>query len=231
MSVKISELPVLAPADVAAGDVVAIVDASEGVTKQVDLSGVLAGGGSGDPFAAKAIAEPFAIWDHITGATAPDNSGTAKFIRLTAGQSGVGEYNEGLLTDEQVSGSAPLVEADAEIVTGPLAGQRVPLINTEMSFIRAGTDSGALQFDQTQKLVGEFRTDGTLNPLRNNPNLSGVFGSAPATEAIRPSGTADANTRALTFDSAGSPNARVSDTTEGETRVKNRQATFYMRIA
>ena len=43
MSVKISELPVLAPEDVAAGDVVAIVDTSEGVTKQVDLSGVLAG--------------------------------------------------------------------------------------------------------------------------------------------------------------------------------------------
>ena len=37
MSVKISELPVLAPEDVAAGDVVAIVDSSEGVTKQVDL--------------------------------------------------------------------------------------------------------------------------------------------------------------------------------------------------
>ena len=47
MSVKISELPVLATEDVAAGDVVAIVDSSEGVTKQVDLSGVLAGGGSG----------------------------------------------------------------------------------------------------------------------------------------------------------------------------------------
>ena len=42
MSVKISELPVLAPEDVAAGDVVAIVDSSEGVTKQVDLAGVLA---------------------------------------------------------------------------------------------------------------------------------------------------------------------------------------------
>ena len=44
MSVKISELPVLAPEDVAAGDVVAIVDSSEGVTKQVELAGVLAGG-------------------------------------------------------------------------------------------------------------------------------------------------------------------------------------------
>ena len=41
MSVKISELPVLAPEDVAAGDVVAIVDESEGVTKQVDLAGVV----------------------------------------------------------------------------------------------------------------------------------------------------------------------------------------------
>ena len=39
MSVKISELPVLAPEDVAAGDVVPIVDQSEGVTKRVDLAG------------------------------------------------------------------------------------------------------------------------------------------------------------------------------------------------
>ena len=42
MSVKISELAVLAPEDVAAGDVVASVDTSEGGTKQVELSGVLA---------------------------------------------------------------------------------------------------------------------------------------------------------------------------------------------
>lgn len=41
MSVKISELPILSPDDIAAGDVVAIVDQSAGVTKQVDLNNVL----------------------------------------------------------------------------------------------------------------------------------------------------------------------------------------------
>ena len=233
MSVKISELPVLAPEDVAAGDVVAIVDSSEGVTKQVDLSGVLAGGGSGDPFATKAIAEPFPVWDHITGAPVPDNSGTAKFIRLTAGQSGVGGYNEGLLTDEQVSGSAPLVVADAEIMVGPMAGQRVPLINTEMSFIRAGTSSGMLQFDQTQLHTGEFgsrrreggavNTTSTVGAFSNLGNL-GNDATLSASSDVRP-------IQRVGFSTANSPNARVSATTEGETRSKNRQATFYMRIA
>ena len=37
MSVKISELPVLSPDDIAAGDVVPIVDASAGETKKIDL--------------------------------------------------------------------------------------------------------------------------------------------------------------------------------------------------
>ena len=224
MSVKISELPVLAPEDVAAGDVVAIVDGSEGVTKRVDLVELI-NAFVADPFALKAIAEPFPIWDHIAGVAVPDNSGTAKYIRLTAGQSGSGGYNEGLLTDEQVSGSAPLVEADAEIATGPMAGQRVPLINTEMSFIRPGTDSGALQFDQMQRLTGAFRTWSLSGAA-----VEGVFDNEAASGVTnRPvSGTLAA--RLVFFNSASSPDARVSSTTSGETRPKNRQATYYMRI-
>ena len=226
MSVKISELLVLAPEDVAAGDVVPIVDESEGVTKRVDLSGVLAA----NPFLAKAIAEPFPIWDHIAGVAVPDNSGTAKFIRLTAGQSGAGGYNEGLLTDEQVSGSAPLVEADAEIAIGPLAGQRVPLINTEGAFIRPGTDSGALQFDQMQRITGTFSASRFFH---TTPVVGGAMSQGTRGNQERPSRTTNAVTdpnQSIDFDSANSPDARVSDTTDGETRPKNRQATYYMRI-
>jgi len=179
-------------------------------------------------FLSKPLAEPFPVWDHIPGAPIPDNSGTAKFIRLTAGQTGVGEYNEGLLTDEQVSGSAPLVEADAEIAVGPMAGQRVPLINTEMSFIRPGTDSGALQFDQMQRITGRI----SLTRL----NSSGAYPTEGAIsyfdDSISSQGSAGSNNggTAVLFNSANSPDARVSSTTSGETRPKNRQATYYMRI-
>ena len=236
MSVKISELPVLAPGDVAAGDVVPIVDESEGVTKRVDLVELINVFVS-DPFALKAIAEPFAVWDHIAGVNVPDNSGTAKYIRLTAGQSGAGGYNVGLLTDEQVSGSAPLVEADAEIATGPLAGQRVPLINTEGAFIRPGTDSGALQFDQMQKLTGSMQgrvsnTAGDNNFFDHTGVLSesgSIITGTGSTGEIN-TGTGRTRREGFVFDSADSPDARVSDTTDGETRPKNRQATYYMRI-
>ena len=209
-----------------------VVDESSAGGATLNLSGaavvfVTAVAGDFDPFAMKPLAEPFPIWDHITGAPIPDNSGTAKFIRLTSGQSGAGGYNEGLLTDEQVSGSAPLVEADAEIATGPLAGQRVPLINTEMSFIRAGTSSGTLQFDQMQRVTGYW---GRLG-FAGNFGYEGAFGqsSGPAGSRQLDGITGSAST-GMGFNSADSPNARTSDTTEGETRSKNRQATFYMRI-
>ena len=226
MSKKISELDELAAADVDAADVIAIVDDSAGQTKRVSLADAVAAlVGQSD----KAIGEPFPIWDHIPGASAPDNSGDVKFIRLTSGQSGVGEYNEGLLTDEQVSGSAPLVEADAEIAVGPMAGQRVPLINTEMSFIRPGTNSGALQFDQMQRITGEIPFNSVLSGIL----VEGAFGentSAPSKRGVNVGLSSGNFPYALTFDSADSPDARVSATTDGETRSKNRQATYYMRI-
>ena len=227
MSKKISELDELAAADVDAADVIAIVDDSAGQTKRVSLLDVALGAISENPFLSKAIAEPFAVWDHITGAPVPDNSGDAKFIRLTAGQSGVGGYNEGLLTDEQVSGSAPLVEADAEIVVGPMAGQRVPLINTEMSFIRPGTDSGALQFDQMQRITGFVRSR-NLTSNQNATQEGALSQTDPEGNNAPNSGTGAYI--GIRFDSGDSPNARVSDTTAGETRSKNRQATYYMRV-
>lgn len=188
-----------------------------------------------DEFALKPLCEPFPVWDHITGAPIPSNSGAAKYIRLTAGQSGAGGYNEGLLTDEQVSGSAPLVEADAEIATGPLAGQRVPLINTEGAFIRPGISSGDLQFDQMQRLTGTFgirRSEaGGLSETTFNTSGAISNGGVGSSNVSRLSTTSPTDTvRLVNFNSADSPNARVSSTTSGETRPKNRQATYYMRI-
>lgn len=92
------------------------------------------------------IGEPFAIFDHISGVTAPSNSGSVKYIKLTAGESGVGGYNNGMLTSESTTGSSPTITSTAVIsLSGsPLGGQTVNLINTERRFLRAGS-SGTLE--------------------------------------------------------------------------------------
>ena len=172
----------------------------------------------------KMLGEPFFLFDNIAGVSAPDNSGAAKYIRLTAGQSGAGGYNEGLLTNESVSGSAPLVEATAEIATGPLAGQIVPLINTEEAFLRARETSGVLQMDQMQRITGSLAEYNAATEAH-----TGAFTRGAVTSSSRADG--GSGRYEVAFNSANSPNARVSATTDGETRSKNRSATAYMRIA
>ena len=173
----------------------------------------------------KFLREVFYLFDHIPGDDPPDNSGAAKYIRLTAGQSGAGGYNEGLLTDEIVDGSFPLVEATAEIAVGPLAGQRVALLNTEEAFLRARETSGVLQMDQMQRIEGRVQAgDGT-------PVTSGAFTFSSDGSSLRGLQETTGRDGGLIFDSANSPDARVSSTTSGETRSKNRSATAYMRVA
>ncbi len=176
----------------------------------------------------KRIGEPFALWDHLDGVVAPSNSGSKKYIKLTAGLTGDGEYNEGLLINESITGASPLIIATAEISIGPLAGENIYLLNTMEAFLRARGTSGEHQFDQMQRITGRFRSNvGTGGAVSASGALSDVVAAFPDGWAISQS---TGGTRALDFNSANSPNARVSETTEGETRSKNISATFYMRI-
>jgi len=166
------------------------------------------------------IGEPFVLFDNITGVSEPDNSGTRKFIKLTAGLTGAGAYNEGLLENESVTGTAPLVEATAEIATGPLAGETVHLMNSEGSFLRAGTTAGTLQNDQTQghkhTIIGRQTGSASVwapSVITTNGDLKVV--DAPG-ENMSPT--------LITDGTNGTPR------TGTETRAKNVSATFYMRI-
>ena len=167
------------------------------------------------PYASFPIGVPFALWDHMVAAIIPDNQGDVKFIKLTANDS----YNDGLLINEVVSGSAPLVEAEAEIAVGPLTGQVVPLINTEQRFLRAGV-SGTKQMDQMQRITGRVAN-------RSEDGANGAFSYEART--TRPLGSG-VSAGPVNFDSANSPDARASSTTDGETRPKNITATYYMRV-
>tara|TARA_R110000787_G_scaffold194120_1_gene305728 strand:+ start:35210 stop:36283 length:1074 start_codon:yes stop_codon:yes gene_type:complete len=151
------------------------------------------------------IGWPFPIFSHITGVTVPSNAGDEKYILLTAGESGVGEYNEGLLTSESVSGTSPNIAATAVIshAESPMDGQTVPLINTSRPFIRPGS-SGAEQSSQN------------LSHTHTYPFRQTVLEAA----TIYPgSGSGAANT-GTTASSGGD-----------ESRPRNIGATYYMRIA
>lgn len=160
-----------------------------------------------NPYKAKAIGEPFALWDHMGGVTPPSNSGNAKYIKLTAGEDGPGGYNEGLLQNEVISGSFPALQASAEVSVGPLAGQSVWLMNTMEAYLRARETSGA-----SQQAEIESHSHSSQNAMYTSSDVQ--VGSGGSIRGVN--------------------NGFVSSTGSyggNETRVKNISATYYMRIA
>lgn len=90
---------------------------------------------------------------NLTGVTEPPTDSTLyRFAKLTAGLTGSGAYNNGVLGSESVSGSAPLVQATASVTLSgsPMSGQTIRLLNSEMRMIRPGTSPGTVRADQFQ---------------------------------------------------------------------------------
>ena len=180
------------------------------------LTGIAAG--SGVPIGGTVM-----VQTHLTGAEEPDPE---MYIKLEAGLTGVGGYNEGKLTNENVSGSAPLVVATAEISDSesPMFGQVVNLWMTEGRYPKPGTTPGTVAFDQMQQITGFVSQH-----IPREPGISfdGAF-SGSSVSVHSPFGTVGSGYRviSLDFDSANSPNARTSDTTD----VKHEQVAVYLRI-
>lgn len=152
------------------------------------------------------IGEVFEVWDDIPGCPKPDNSGAARFIKLSAGEDGVGDYNDGLLASESVSGSSPNIIATAVIdyVSSPMHGETVTLINTSRQFIRPGT-SGVTQDD----LLAAHAHTTALAIASDNGQYANFGGGSPSVVGYRATGSYGGE----------------------ETRPRNIGATFYMRIA
>lgn len=103
-----------------------------------------------DAWALQPIGAVIAVQTDIVGiAVPPNNLATYRYIELTAGKTGAGQYNNGSLGSESVSGSAPLILATASVTLAgsPIVGQTVRLINSERRFLRAGS-AGTLEDSQ-----------------------------------------------------------------------------------
>jgi hypothetical protein len=176
----------------------------------------------------KQIGEPFPIFTNITGVTEPDNSGSMKFIRLTAGLTGAGKYNNGLLQNETVSGSWPYITATAVISVGPLAGQTIRLINYEGRYLRPATTSGTMQESQNKEHthIGSTTTNGTHTHTYTKTDAQLSFYHT-ATQAYTQVTQSTQNT---SWSGNHAHSLIIANQGGDEARPRTITATYYMRI-
>jgi hypothetical protein len=159
-----------------------------------------------DPWACFPVGHIEYVRDDLTGVEVPPTDQDYRYVKLTAGLTGAAQYNEGCLTSESVSGSAPLVLASATVslAGSPMNGQTIRLLNTEGRILRPSTSSGTLQNDALQ------------SHTHTVSYLSGSGSNGLPSTGFSVSGnvtTSDHNGRSA-----------------NETRMKNVGVTAYMRI-
>lgn len=157
------------------------------------------------------------VGGYITPLTPPPtNDPRFRYVLCTAGEDGAGAYNEGILTGETVTGTAPLIEATAvvDLDGSPLDGLTIHLINTERRFVGAG-ETEAFEDDSIQEMEGQVGLGATSGLMTSSGALaSGVFGQGELT-SDRASAASGAQGRQISF-RAGRV-ARVSDHTQPRT--------------
>lgn len=95
----------------------------------------------------RGIGEVYSVDSSIVGADIPPTDNPLfRYVLLTAGEDGSGEYNEGVVSGESVSGSYPDIDAtfDIDFAISPIDGQTINLLNTEGRFMRPADTPGEL---------------------------------------------------------------------------------------
>jgi hypothetical protein len=178
------------------------------------------------------IGEFYIVDTSITGVEIPPSTTTGVvFVQLTAGLTGSGQYNNGKLTSESVSGSAPDVLATAVVsVTGsPINGRTIRHLNTEGRIIRPYVTSGTILSDAIRNITGSFtnrRGQGSVEVI-TGLSSSGLFtdlGMAEVAGAVGIVGSAQISARNIGFDASNSV------PTANENRMKMLGVTVYMRV-
>ncbi|MCZ4330782.1 hypothetical protein [Castellaniella denitrificans] len=121
----------------------------------------------------------------------PTNDLRYRYILCTAGQTGVGGYNEGVLTGETVTGSSPNIVATAvvSLAGSPMDGQTIRLVNTTREFFRPGATEGITQLSQNAEhdhagaVRGSADVQNSVTPNRYSANSASTTGSSGGDEA------------------------------------------------
>lgn len=167
------------------------------------------------------------IGGYITPLNAPPtNNPRYRYMLCTAGQTGAGGYNNGILTGETVTGTAPLLVATATVslAGSPFNGLTAHLINTEGRFVGAGSTE-ALEDDALQNITGEAGQNVGSFGLFNSGRTSGAFALGGTNQANTAQSTPSSGTyQSVLFDA--SRVARTSDHTQPRTH----RLPHYMRI-
>lgn len=167
------------------------------------------------------IGVPFGVWSHLAGVDIPPNDNpNYRYIKLTASDS----YNDGVLTSESISGSAPHVQATAVIsdAGSPLNGQTVQLVNTGRWLLRPG-QSGVVELDAMQNITAGI-TIASTDATGVNGSPSGALAASVNGNGLGRNGGSAVNNFNYTFDAS-----RVARTATA-TRDKSIGADYYVRI-
>ena len=166
------------------------------------------------------------VGGYITSAVPPPKDDPSfRYILCTAGQDGAGQYNEGILTGETVTGSAPLVNAIATVslAGSPFNGQTIHLINTEGRFVGAG-EAEAFEDDALQNITGSFSDGIDWVNASSMPTPIGAFTRSTGSSSSSRNGTSNGAFQRIGLDA--SLVARTSD----HTQPRAHRLPHYMRI-
>ncbi|MCR9385295.1 hypothetical protein [Vibrio metoecus] len=141
-------------------------------------------------WASMPIGHPFALETHIEGVEPPPTDDARfRFIKLSRNDA----YNDDILSNEIVSGVAPVLSITAEInfPDSPLHGQRVELRNSSKPFSRAGDNGGIVRGDTMRNItasaqvVGNNSTEGVVltgdGAIKSGPMTSSSTGFSSVT--------------------------------------------------
>jgi hypothetical protein len=173
-----------------------------------------------------AVGETKAIYSNDPALYPPTDSSLYRYIILSEDEDGVGGYNEGLVENETITGSGDQRFVEYDIVGGVMDGDTVVAVNSCETYFVAGETAGAKALDQMQRIEGAFPQ---VNRSGDSNLFSGAFTRTQVIANVLASGASPANK--VDFNSANSPNARTSATTDGATKVKRTAVTYFLRVA
>lgn len=154
---------------------------------QTSTSAALDAIASIDPWSMQPIGSIIAV-DAGEGLDAPPTDKAYRYIDLTAGLTGAGGYNNGVLTSETVSGTAPNISATAvvSLAGSPLDGKTIRLLNTERRFLRPGS-AGTLEDSQN---LNHNHGGNTGSNEAQNITLTTTYGAGSAAQGyVRATGS------------------------------------------